>query len=250
MEEAIKQFQLYTDSYLNISDMCKLKVNHTFRVLDLCQKIAIKLGLSEEDIFIAGMCGLLHDIARFEQWKEYKTFSDLKSIDHGDYGVKLLEENNFLRKFIEDSNYDSLILKATEYHNKYSIPDTLTEREELFTKIIRDADKIDIFYLFVSKESHIELGNDLFSNEIYEEIKNKKLIQRKNVKTKADELGVYLSFVFDINFTESIKIIEENNDINLIIDQYKNDNDILNNKLEEIRKIINNYIKERLDYVR
>jgi len=37
--------------------------------------------------------GLLHDYGRFIQWKKYKTFTDIDSIDHADLGVNLLTSN-------------------------------------------------------------------------------------------------------------------------------------------------------------
>ena len=50
MEEAIKKFKEYTANYINLSDMCVLKVNHTMRVMELCGVIAESLDLSKEDI--------------------------------------------------------------------------------------------------------------------------------------------------------------------------------------------------------
>ena len=70
--------------------------------------------------------GLLHDIARFEQYTRFQTFSDLKSIDHGDYGVEILKQNNYIRKFIDTDEYDNIIFKAIKNHNIFKIEDGLT----------------------------------------------------------------------------------------------------------------------------
>ena len=128
--------------------MCILKVNHTMRVMELCGLIAESLKLSKEDIELAKTCGLVHDIARFEQWKRYQTFADIESIDHGDFGVEILKENDFIRKFNKDEKLDNLILKTVKNHNKYKLEENLSEREKLFCNIVRDADKIDILYLY------------------------------------------------------------------------------------------------------
>ena len=46
---------------------------------------------------------LLHDIGRFKQIKLYDNFIDnMENNDHADYGVKILFEENLIRKFIED----------------------------------------------------------------------------------------------------------------------------------------------------
>ena len=118
MGKAIEQFIDYTSNYLEYGKMMKLKVNHTLRVVNLSEKIAKSLNLSEEEINIAKNIGLLHDIGRFEQWKNYNTFKDYVSIDHADLGVSILKKENFIRQFIEDDKYDDIILNSIKYHNK------------------------------------------------------------------------------------------------------------------------------------
>ena len=130
MEEAKKEFLKYAESYLDCGKKIELKIKHTFRVVALCEEIARKKGLTEEEIELAKLCGLLHDIARFEQYKRYQTFVDSKSIDHGDLGVEILKTNHFIGKFSTNEALESLILKTVKYHNKYALPKDLTENKE------------------------------------------------------------------------------------------------------------------------
>lgn len=252
MKEATSEFLKYANDYLELSNMCRLKVNHTLRVVDLCERIAISLDLSTEDVELAKLCGLLHDIARFEQWKRYKTFADSKSIDHGDLGVEILKQDNFIRKFNKDISLDDLILKTVKNHNKYKIEEGLTEREKLFCNIVRDADKIDIIYLYIIEETIVDVGDDYISEKIYNQIHQNTMIVRVDKKTKADTLCISLGFVFDINYTESFKILKETNYLNKEIDIYQNKqiNKKLKEQLENIRTIINNYIDRRCKNVR
>ena len=76
IEKAIEEFKKYTSNYLEYGDMITLKINHTLRVMDLCEEIAKSLNLSEEEIYIAKIIGLLHDIGRFEQYKEYRNIKE------------------------------------------------------------------------------------------------------------------------------------------------------------------------------
>lgn len=248
MEKAIAEFKTYTNNYLDYGEMITLKIDHTLRVVDLCEKIAKSLNMNEEEIYIAKIIGLLHDIGRFEQWKNYNTFNDIKSIDHADLGVEILKKNDYLRKYIKDNSYDNIILQGVKYHNKYEISKDLTEKEELFAKIIRDADKIDILYIRTSKELKVDVGENAFNDSIYETLINKKSINKKDLKTKTDRLGVSLGFIFDINFKESFKILKEVKYFDKIIDLYKEktNNEKLKKQLEEIRKVINNYIEVNL----
>ena len=249
MDRAIEEFKIYTDSYIEISDNCVRKIDHTFRVMELCKKIALSLNLNKEDISLAMLCGLLHDIGRFEQWKRYNTFVDGKSIDHGDLGVEILTTNKFLRKFIDSEEFDSIILNSVLFHNKYNISNELSEREKLFCKIVRDADKIDILYLYTIGHLSVDTNNEIFSDDVLNSLRNNKLIERKMKKTKADTLSVSLGFVFDINFKKSIEILKKNNYINKEIDIYKEKTNNLDfiNELEEVRLIINKYIESRLE---
>ena len=141
--------------------MMNLKINHTFRVEKLCERIAISENLNKEDVELAKLIGLLHDIGRFEQWRIYKDDFDPKTVDHAKYGVEVLKENNFIKKFT-NNNPDTLY-KAIKYHNKYKVPKTLSDRNKLFANIIRDADKIDIFNLFIIKELTPKTNNSKIS---------------------------------------------------------------------------------------
>ena len=110
LDKATSEFDKYVRKYYMTNKIIKLKYHHTYTVVQLSEELAKSLNLSDEDIKLAKLIGLLHDIARFEQYTRYKTLSDSLSIDHGDFGVEILTENNFIRKFIEDDKYDNLIL--------------------------------------------------------------------------------------------------------------------------------------------
>ena len=144
LEKAKKEFIKYTENYDLTNDRIKGKQTHSLRVMEISKQIAERLGLSQEDVELATLIGLLHDIARFEQYTRYNTFRDLESIDHGDLGAEILQKD--IRKYIETDQYDDIIIKAVKNHNKYKIEAGLTAKEELFSKIVRDVDKIDIFY--------------------------------------------------------------------------------------------------------
>ena len=247
MNKAILEFLKYTNEYLKYQGRIELKMKHSFRVMRLCEELALNLGLSEEEIEIAKLIGLLHDIGRFEQWKSYETFIDKDSFDHADFGVKVLKEDNYLRKFNKNSKYDEIILKSIKYHNKYLLPKNLTKKEKMFCEIIRDADKLDILYLFTIKELTVDV-DDAFSKEVYESLLNKKAIDRKELKNLTDRLSITLGFIFDTNYKESIEYLKNKKYFDTIIDIYKSktNNEKLREQLEEIRKEINNYIEERL----
>ena len=140
---AKKAFKDYVASFDLNDSKIRLKIEHTYKVVEACEYIAKDLKLNEEDINLAKLIGLLHDIGRFKQLKNFNSFDDNSTIDHAEYGADILFKDNLIRKFLAEETYDNIIEKAIRNHNKYKIEDNLSERELLFSKIIRDGDKMD-----------------------------------------------------------------------------------------------------------
>lgn len=244
LEKAKNEFINYTNNYdLNDSHILR-KVNHSLRVMEVSKKIAEKLNLTNEQIDLATLIGLLHDIARFEQRKRYGTYYDKKSIDHGDLAVELLEENNFIRKFIDDDKYDDIIKIAIKNHNKYEI-EPLDGEKLLQAKIIKDADKIDIFYQlayqFAKNKNAIE--NSEISEDYIKQLKQEKCIFRNAEESAIDELVLITSFIYDIHFDSSLKLIKEEDYIGKMFEQF-DFNENTKKQVDEILKIANDYLKK------
>lgn len=146
IENVKKEFKNYVSQFNPNEGRIKLKIDHIQRVAEISKKIAINLKLNDEQIKLAEVIGIFHDIGRFKQVEMYNTFSDKDSINHGELGVKVLYEDNLIQKFKIDEKYNRIIKCAILNHNRAKIEDNLTDEELLFSKIIRDADKLDIYY--------------------------------------------------------------------------------------------------------
>ena len=218
-------FEEYVKGYDFGNKKIEVKYRHTLRVKVLCELIAKDLGLDKEQIKLASLCGVFHDIARFEQMKRYNTFFDPISVDHGDLAVDILEENNFIRKFVQDDKYDKIIKTAIKNHNKWQIQDGLEGEYLLHSQIIRDADKLDIFLegkeLFWKEANEIEaIENSNLSDDVYEKFLNHLPIKREKYHTQGDRIVLFMAFIFDLNFKYSFRTILENNYINIILDKF------------------------------
>ncbi len=149
-KKIMDEFADYTNGYDISDEKIRLKVEHTYRVAGLCDRIARSLGMEENDINLAWVIGMLHDIGRFDQVKHYGTFSDANSVDHAHYAVELLFDRGMIAGYFGSTDCKGLdeslgiIKKAIYNHSAYRIEDGLGEREVLFCNIIRDADKLDI----------------------------------------------------------------------------------------------------------
>lgn len=245
LEKAKNEFIKYTNNYdLNNSHITR-KIYHSLRVMEVSKKIAENLNLTKEQIDLATLIGLLHDIARFEQRKRYGTYYDKKSVDHGDLAVELLEENNFIRTFIEDNKYDDIIKVAIKNHNKYEI-EPLDGEKLLQAKIIKDADKIDIFfqlaYQFAKDKNAIE--NSEISEDYIKQLKEGKCIYRNADESAIDELVLITSFIYDIHFDSSLRLIKEENYIGKMFEQFNFKEEHTKKQVEEIIRIANDFLEK------
>lgn len=249
LDKAKEEFIKYTSNYDLENENINRKKYHSFRVMEISKQIATNMKLNQEDIKLATLIGLLHDIARFEQYKNFQTYSDAESFDHGDYAIKILETE--IRNYIEIDKYDEIIKKAIKNHNKFEIEQGLTEKEKLFAKIIRDADKIDIIYesteIFWKNEEE-QINNSVISENIWKQIKKGQLIKReKGIKLKyIDSVLSVIVFIYDINFKESFKILKEKNYIELVLNRFELKNNKTRRRVEKLRKHAKKYIEERL----
>ena len=102
-------FERYVSGYNAADPKIRLKIDHTYRVAGLCARIAAATGAA--DVELAWLCGMLHDIGRFEQVRRYGTFVDAVSIDHAVLGADLLFREGLLDIF----SLDDMTPEATGY---------------------------------------------------------------------------------------------------------------------------------------
>lgn len=249
MIEAKKAFKEYVKKYNPEDEKIKIKIVHIEKVAENSKRIAQNLGLSQEDVELAELIGLLHDIGRFEQARLYHTFVDKDSINHGEYGAKILFEDGLIRNFIKDNKFDKIIKLAIVNHNRADIEEDLTERERLHAKIIRDADKTDIFRILISGDKKAiwekaDLSDDKISDEIYREFVEDKRINYKERKTSADILVSHFNYVYDLNFPETRKIIRDNKYIDKLYQRFKFNDAETMKRFNEIYRLSKEYIEQ------
>lgn len=253
-KQAMAAFKKYLKNFDSQYGKIDLKIRHTYGVVKASEYIATKLDLSNEDIELAKLIALLHDIGRFEQIRQSDSFIDNKDMDHAILGNDILFKDNLIRSFIEDTQYDNIISKAILNHNRLSIEDGLSERELLHAKIIRDADKTDNFRVkaeedfenIIDNSSKDILENDIISENIFNNFMNSKIIVREDRKTYMDFWVSYIAFIFDYNYKFGLEYIKEMNYINIIVDRLDYKNIDTKQKMEKIRKHALEFIDKRI----
>lgn len=238
MKEVIRIFNEYAKKYDLRNPNIMMKYHHSFRVMEFSKEIAKSIGMSEDDIELASIIGLYHDIARFRQWSEYETYKDELSFDHGNVGYDILK-SELINKITTDKEKQEIIMKAVVNHNKYKIEDGLSDKTLLMSKIVRDADKLDI----MTEQINIVDKKYDVDSEVKEIILNHQMLPNTKVNNRMDSLFRHMAFMFDLNFKYSYQYLLDkkiiSNMINVIEIYSETDQ-------KDIEDNLITYIKERV----
>jgi putative nucleotidyltransferase with HDIG domain len=257
-KETVSSFKTWFDDYAKSfysgipedQRNIELKEAHTRRVCGEILDIGNTLGLDDEDLHLAEVMALFHDIGRFEQYSHYGTFSDLRSVDHAILGVKVLRKTGVL-EMLDHSTAD-LILRCIAYHNRAFLPEDESARCLFFARLLRDADKLDILRVVTDyyqrksgdRNGAIELGlpDTLdISPEIYESLLAKEIVKTEYLKTLNDFKLLQMGWVFDVNFSRTFQLIHERHYIELIRDALPRSKTI-----SEIYFTVRSYLEEHV----
>ncbi len=274
-KNVINAFAEYVRNYDPSDEKIKLKIDHTYRVAGLCQRIAESLGLSEPDVDIAWLLGMLHDIGRFEQIRRFGTFNDVQSVDHAEFGADLLLKEGLIRKFAEGyyeecelarsgneeaeqiiknnehHNKDTGLLEmAIRQHNKYRVKEDLTERQRMFCDILRDADKVDIFKVNADIPMEIiydvtteELKNGIITKEVLESFYKKETVLKSVRRSAVDHIVGHISLLFELVYKESYRQAKEQGYVYKLLN-FKSDVPEVNAEFDDMRKYVDEFLME------
>jgi len=207
--------------------MHQLKFKHTVRVATDARALAQGMDWPETEVNLAEAIGLCHDVARFPQFEQYKTFSDVDSVDHGDLGIQTLGKENLLDGLADEPR--ALILHSVQHHNKKDLPRTQTAHEEKHLRLIRDADRIDIFFvcwdvvatgtIHDHPEMMMNIDFDgLPSETILDQFERGESIHYKNIQTMSDRFVLLLSWMLDLSYPASKRLVRNRGILKKFID--------------------------------
>ncbi|MDP8239523.1 MAG: HD domain-containing protein [Candidatus Hatepunaea meridiana] len=214
-------FKQYTEGFLADEDIrfsVGLKIDHTACVVVEMDRLTEALDLSAEDRRISRAISWLHDIGRFPQLSIYRSMNDDTTKNHSVLGLEALEKYKILDNLSEEVRYR--ITTAIINHNRFSIEGDLDERTLLFCKLIRDADKLDIWKVMIDVEkngSKKELeavflnfpNDDNYSKELISDIENGRLARFGFTRNRNNFRLMMMSWVFDLNFQQSLKAVAD-----------------------------------------
>jgi hypothetical protein len=233
------------------NDNIKLKEDHTRRMSGDTLLITEGLGLNQRQKLIAETITLFHDVGRFEQFRKYRTYNDVGTENHSLLGLKVLAENKILDCL--DKREKEIIETAIKFHGEKELPSGLDKEMEFFAKLIRDIDKLDIYYVMLSKlddfrkdpeKAMATLGfskKDGYSKNIVQAITKNRTVDYGDIKSLNDMILVMLGWVIDINFLPTLREIKKRKLFEQLI-SFLPDNEDIRKLAEHIYKKLNERI--------
>lgn len=265
LDELKKWFENHVQSHKsedeNINKNLKLKQKHTQRVCQEIINIGKKLNLKNEQLVLAETMALFHDVGRFEQYIKYGTFFDMKSENHAELGVKILKKFQVLKSL--DEQEQDLILKTISFHNRKFLPEDESSTCLFYSKLLRDADKLDIWEVvtdyYKSKECEpneaIELGlpdTPEFSEQACNNLNAEKIVELEQIKNFNDFKLLQIGWVYDVNFIPALSCVCERRYLQTIreyLPESETIDHVLKNALLYIDRRINGQCKSgKMDY--
>jgi putative nucleotidyltransferase with HDIG domain len=203
-----------------------LKEMHTSRVCENILTLSSALSLNDNQKLIAETIALFHDIGRFPQYARFKTFRDSVSVNHGLLGAEILLQEKFLQRL--SKNEQEIIIESVKFHNAFSVPQKEEEEITFFIRLVRDADKLDIWRVFIEyyespsdeRASAVGLGlPDIphYSSDVLSTIYKREIVSLSRIDTLNDFKLLQLSWIFDLNYTPSFRMLMEEDYLRRII---------------------------------
>jgi hypothetical protein len=237
------------DEYVNAN--IALKDKHSRATCGEILYLADKLAVIGDRRRLAEALGLLHDVGRFEQFVRYRTYNDPRSVDHGLLGLEVLRKNRVLEGL--DDGEREIIEKAIEYHGWKQLPEDLDGEVLFFSRLLRDADKLDIYRVVIEyyqqyrerpEEFRLEIeypDEPRCSAEVVEKLLRGQAIGYDELRTLNDVKLCQIAWVYDVNFGATLKRIRQRGFLEKIFDFLPDDEDI-----KKMREKVFEYVETRI----
>jgi len=227
-----------------------VKEFHTREVRRNIARIGQDLLLDPDDLLLAEAIALFHDVGRFPQYRQYKTFDDSISVNHAALGAQVLIEGKAL-ELLNSLDRDAII-HAVTLHNAFSLPESIDGRPLLLARLIRDADKIDILRVALdyyqqdsgSRAEAVALGlpdAPGYSTKVLDNLKRGTMARKADLTTLNDFKLLQLSWIYDLNFTGSLRMVSERGYIDKLAASLPRVDEI-----QEATAVVQAYVEDRL----
>ena len=224
-----------------------LKEEHTLRVCREAAMISRQLGLSDSDSRLAYVIALTHDVGRFEQYSRYRTFADPKSENHARLSLRILRRHRVFDDLDEETR--TIIRRAILYHNRPHVPERNSARVLFFSRLLRDADKLDIWKVVLdyytapeSRKNHaVSIGiPDLpgVTPGVLADLRAHRIVNSKNIRTLTDFKLLQMGWVFDLNYQPTFKAVHRRRYVEKLREVLP-----AGEEIEEVYRVVSSYLR-------
>lgn len=238
-------FRNFTASFAEgdaLPPLLELKRLHSQRVSTIARELAEDLAWDDGEVRAAETAGLLHDVGRFPQYASFGTFYDGRSLDHGEKGKLVLAADAPLG--ILSGEAREALLQSVALHNKKALPDDVPSCALPLARLVRDADKLDVFHIVHRHVEEKRIGQLLpgidetgpLSEALVREVEKAHLASYANVRSLADFLLVQLTWVFDLNYPPSLERLRKTGITERIAAHVGNDHAAVRRLIAEARR--------------
>lgn len=255
LERLKKWFYEYVATFYGsdelVNDNIRLKEDHTCRMYDDTLLIAEGLGLDAGQKMLAETITLFHDVGRFEQFAKYRSYNDVTTENHSLLGLKVLADKKILEGL--DGREKEIIETAIRLHGERELPGRLDSETELFAKLIRDIDKLDIYYVMISNIRDLQDNPEKClaafgcspegkcSEGVIKAVLGNRTIGYSEFKSLSDIILGMLGWVVDVNFVPVLKEMKRRGYFERLASFLPDTGDV-----REAVRHVNNLLKERI----
>lgn len=244
LEGTRRWFEAYTQGFELSDPMLEMKYLHSYDVMRVGEKLVHALDWTSAEAEVGITACLLHDTGRFSQYRDFRTYHDGGSVDHGDRGHAVLAAE--FPRDLADGEARNAILEAVRWHNKRELPERLSERVLPFCRLARDADKLDVFRLVercMAEGREAELlprhrVDAPLSTTLLDEVERTGKGSYKNAHSMLDYLLIQMTWTLDLNYTPAQRFLRETGILDRIRERFPRDNARVQNILERLMQAV------------
>jgi len=223
LDNLVAWFASYVEPFLDTdADGVKniqLKIKHTRKVCEMMALLSDGEKLPENEAHIASAVALLHDVGRFPQYRRWRTFRDSDSDNHARLAIDVIRNENILAGI--DHSEQLLIEEAVRFHNLLAPPARIQSPTRQYINLIRDADKLDIWRVFVElpalppeeRPSAATLGLEDLPGTVSEKciaaLNSGSIVPLDTITCFNDFKLLQISWVYDLTYATSRRILHE-----------------------------------------
>lgn len=226
-------------------DHILLKYEHIYRVCQEMEGISRYFNMNEKEQAFTQSIALLHDLGRFEQFDKYGTYADAESENHAAMAIRIIRQTGIVQEFTKSQFH---ILERTILNHNLPALDGSDETDvRFYSGLMRDSDKLDIWRVSLEYNIFHKLESADFPTEykVSEELlacfRDQQIIPLKQVRSFYDSILFRLSWVYDLNFSYTLKEFSKREICAKILAKLPP-----SAELESIRGLVNDYIRESL----